>query len=209
MRYVRGVTSKRTRSKKAAPITGVAGGSLGTAANLDETQVLSTADLKAAAPAWLDDDAPERAAPPDVMPPEDLAALGAPSEAPPVATAGAAAVRKAQPEAAPPTVAAPVVPAVVHAAPRVRPQGRSAEQAPSRRVPALAGMAALVILVLVAGAGLLSQLDLGAAGAPTTAPVVVSPTGEPTLATAAPRQEQAGKGKGHCKGKGHGNNCDD
>ena len=46
-----------------APITGVASGSLGTAANLDDTQVMRTADLERAAaesalPAWLTNDPP-------------------------------------------------------------------------------------------------------------------------------------------------------
>src|SRR2546430_1976194 len=53
----------RTEASPDAPITGVASGSLGTAANLDDTQVMRTADLERAVaeltvPAWLTDDPP-------------------------------------------------------------------------------------------------------------------------------------------------------
>ena len=51
------MTRKPTRSKAATPITGVAAGNLGTAANLDDTQVLKAQDLEPLAPPWLDDDA--------------------------------------------------------------------------------------------------------------------------------------------------------
>jgi len=61
-----------------APITGVAAGGLGTAAILDDTQVLRTEDLQAAAaasPGWLDDEAAPAPSAPDLIPPDELALL--------------------------------------------------------------------------------------------------------------------------------------
>src|SRR6185436_11268492 len=82
------VTRKRSTAKgpAEAPITGVASGSLGTAANLDDTQVLRTADLQAAA-----------AAPPPVEP---AAAHAEPARAPTQPAApGASVVARGTPTA--------------------------------------------------------------------------------------------------------------
>ena len=161
--------SKRRNAKPKAdpPITGVATGSLGTAANLDDTQVLRTEDLRAAAAeaGRLEEDGPAAAADP---------------------------VAAAEQAAAAPMVAAPAASAVTAA---VRPSPTSGRR---RNVPALAGVVAFVVLLLIAGAGFLSQLDLGTAtgpgfpAGPSTAP--------PPSATPAPNP-QAGKGGG---GAGHG-----
>jgi hypothetical protein len=77
-----------------APITGVASGSLGTAANLDDTQVMRTADLERAATeagvaAWFTDDAapepvnapvPERVKALDRVKPRDRVAAPGPGQ---------------------------------------------------------------------------------------------------------------------------------
>lgn len=165
------VTTRRKRSKAAPPITGVATGSLGTAANLDDTQVLRAQDLDASAPAWLDHDAEAAAAP-------------------------AAAAPRAQ---GPPTEhsVAPVQPS---------PQGPSVRQRQDplkrRRGMALAGAGALATLLVLAGAGILSQLDLGASGAEPTFPAFGITTAPPVAETPEP-QDTGGKGHGHdtCHGK--------
>jgi hypothetical protein len=166
------VTRKRSKRKAGPAITGVASGSLGTAANLDETQVLRTADLRAAAPQWFDDGEADDEAPSDVV-------LPAP---------------------------APIVAATVQ--PR---SGARTGRAPWRRsitgrTPALVGAAAVAILLLVAGAGFLSQLDLGSSSGP-------GGPGQPSFGFAieappsASPEPGSGKGHGNCKGKGHGD-CD-
>jgi len=204
VRYVLPVTSKRTKAKPTAepPITGVAGGSLGTAANLDDTQVLATEDLKAAAPAWLDDDAPGVAGePPASVPPVPLAA---PVETPAPRKATVALV--ATPPASAPPASAPPASAPPASAPLAQPVAVRPSTRSRRSMPALAGVAALVLLLLVAGSGFLSQLDLGLgtgpAGPGATAGALVeaqaSPTAEP---------KEAGKGNGKCHGKGRGNHC--
>jgi len=204
------VTRKRSKRKTNgdAPITGVASGGLGTAANLDDTQVLSTADLQAAAPMWLDEPDPAAAQQPDVLPPEDLAAL----QTAPIHLA------TPTPEPAEPTIAVPVkasgaVPvqrAVTSAVERrgsAAAQGEGSARRRGRSAPALAGVIAVVVLLLVAGAGFVSQLDLGIANVPAGGPAssAAAPTSTP-VATQAPKEEK-GKGHGGCRGHGHGNDC--
>jgi hypothetical protein len=156
------VTTKRKRSSAAAPITGVATGNLGTAANLDDTQVFKTADLDAQTPGWLDDDGPSAAVAP------------APAyEAPP-----------ARP-----------------ASPRTSQRQRSGQRDRGRNL-ALIGAGALAMLVLLAGGGILSQLDLGASGVEPSGPAFGITT-EPSPAATAEPQAEGGKGHGHdgCRGK--------
>jgi hypothetical protein len=209
MRYVPLVSSKRTRPKKTAPITGVASGSLGTGANLDETQVLRTADLKAAAPAWFDGDAPDLATDSGAIPAEDLALLGAAKPSPVPAPASSEA--HAEHDAAHQTPAAPDVATAVHPRPRIQPQPPERTRgSANRRVPALAGVAVLVALLVVAGAGFFSQLDLGSVGAPGGIQSGSPSFGQVVEASPAATPEPQAAGKGHkCKGKGHGNNCED
>ena len=172
------MTTKRKSAKATseAPVTGVAAGSLGTAANLDDTKVMRTKDLQAAAAAWLDDDgaevASEKAS--EVIPDEELA---------PPQTAGGQRKRPTVTQSEP-VPAQPVL-------------GR---RNPS--VPALAGVGALFVLLLIAGSGFFSQLDLGTGAGPgpeASANVLIEaapfPTPEPTAAV---------KGHGKCHGRGHG-----
>jgi len=180
--------SKRRNAKPKAepPITGVAAGSLGTAANLDDTQVLRTEDLRAAAAeaGWLEEDVPAAAEP---------VAAAEPAARAPVAAA---------PAAAAPVAAAPAASAPTAAVKPSSPPGRR------RNVPALAGVVAFVVLLLVAGAGFLSQLDLGTATGPGF-PAGLS-TAPPPSATPEPNP-QAGKGGGAGHGPkgchGHGHDC--
>ena len=72
----------------------------------------------------------------------------------------------------------------------------------SRRTPALAGVAALVVLLLIAGSGFLSQLDLGAGAGPYASAnalieVMPSAMAEPT------QRADKGGGKGKCHGHGN------
>jgi len=174
------VTRKRTKAapEAEAPITGVAAGSLGTAANLDDTQVLRTEDLEAAATGRVGEDAPEIGA----------AAHGRVGEdAPALATEPVVAAR-------PPTSA--------H-----RPTGAAGAAAPiwgRRSAPALAGVAALLVLLLIAGSGFVSQLDLGIGAGPAepgaSAGALVEAAPSPTA------EPKAGKG-GHGKCHGRGHNC--
>ena len=217
------VTRKRAKATPdpEAPITGVAAGSLGTAANLDDTQVLRTEDLGAAAPDWLDDDSPV-AGDESAVPPEELALLQTAEFAPADARgdrATARSVAAAEPAASsaplaatasPPPVAAPSTPAASQLprdARRPRPAAATAG-APiwrNRSTPALAGVAALFVLLLIAGSGLLSQLDLGigTGGEPVaTANPLIEAAPSPTPE---PKEQKAGKGK--CHGHGHGDNC--
>lgn len=204
------MSSKRTKPKKDAPITGVASGSLGTGTNLDETQVIRIADLKAAAPTWLDDDAPDPAMHSDVIPPEDLALLGASKAMPPRAPAAAGPAVDAGRTAATPVVATPVVATPVQPRPAIQPRPpEEGRPTTNRRVPALAGFAAFLVLVFVAGVGLSSQLDLSSLGASETFQPGI-PTFEAAVeaSPAATLEPLAAKGHGKCKGKGHGNGCD-
>jgi hypothetical protein len=212
------VTRKRTKAVPApdAPITGVAAGSLGTAANLDDTQVLRTEDLQAAAPDWLDDDAPALPAEHDPIPSDELALLQTAQVATPdvparaaAATPGAATAERAVPAAA---VAEPVVAARPRARPRGQPRrpvaaaGTATSSWRRRSAPALAGVAALLVLLLIAGSGLFSQLDLGIGAGPTQpvasakSPIQAAPSPKPK-----PRED---KGGGHGKCDGHGHDCE-
>ena len=175
-------TKRRTaKPKPDAPITGVATGSLGTAANLDDTQVMRTADLQAAASGWLDDDS----------------AVAADDHEAPVPL-----------EAAVPPQAAPPRPRPKPAAKPSRPRRATVAAGPSlwrnRSGPRLAAVAAFVVLLLFAGSGFLSQLDLGVgAGSeatPQNAVVDAAPTSRPAP-TPAPKEPRHGK----CHGRGH--NC--
>jgi len=167
---------RNARPKVEPPITGVAAGSLGTAANLDDTQVLRTEDLRAAAAGagWLEEDVPAAAEPVAAAEP----AAGAPVAAAPAASAPTAAVKPSSPP------------------------GRR------RNVPALAGVVAFVVLLLIAGSGFVSQLDLGTATGPGF-PAGLS-TAPPPSATPEPNP-QAGKGGGAGHGPkgchGHGHDC--
>ena len=182
------MTRKRAKAAPTAeaPITGVATGNLGTAANLDDTQVLRTEDLNAAAPGWLEGDAP-------VLPAEE--------DAVPLESAEEAAPAAANSEP------------VVAARPRTRarrPRGAAPAATPiwrRRSALALAGVAALLVLLLVAGSGFFSQLDLGIgagpagpAGPAASAGALIEAAPSPT---AAPKEGKGGHGK--CHGRGH--NC--
>jgi hypothetical protein len=185
------VTRKRSqRSGEAdAPITGVASGYLGTGTNLDDTQVLETADLQAAA----------AAATADV--PDEPVSRGA-EAASPVAAAVVAAKANDAGNAPPPR---PIEKAPVERVVRQRPAASAGAAPGERRLPVLAGIAAFVILLLVAGFGFFSQLDLGVAGPAATVPVAEAATQPPPAATPQPEQK-AGKGKG---GGCHGRHCGD
>jgi hypothetical protein len=174
-------TEVRTAAGSDAPITGVASGSLGTAANLDDTQVMRTADLQRAAaevavPAWLTEDAPP-------LPDE------------PGAWASGAVVE--------PAPDAHDVPARERV--KARPQGRASVNV-SRRTSALAGAAAGALLVLLVGAALLGNVasltpNAGVGLGPPLADASLEPVATPT---AEPTKEPKG-----CHGKGKGNDCKD
>jgi hypothetical protein len=163
-----------------APITGVASGSLGTAANLDDTQVMRTADLERAAaesavPAWLTYDPP-----PLPVVKEDI---------PDIAREAA---READPEHVPPRE-------------RVKPARRARSSVDDgRRTTALAGAAAGALLVLVVGAAILGAMGgfgtSPAGGGPPFADATQAPFATPTA------EPKKGKGEG-CHGKG--NDCKD
>jgi len=180
MRYVLPVTRKRTKAatNPEAPITGVAAGSLGTAANLDDTQVMRTEDLQAAAPGWLDDDDPAVVPAPAAVEHEELA----PVETPP----------QAEPAEAEAPVKTPASRAAVQTSTRSR-----------RSMPALAGVAALVLLLLIAGSGFFSQLDLGGGTGPAPAASGNALIEAAPSATPEPKQGKGANGK--CHGRGH--NC--
>jgi len=165
-----------------APITGVASGSLGTAANLDDTQVMRTADLQRAAaevavPAWLTDDAPPLPEEPEAWAAEPISA---------------------RQHVQPPERVEPREP--------VKPRRRAAPgTGGDRRRTALAGAVAGAFLVLVVGAAMLGAMGgFGtnpAAGEPPLADATQAPLAMPT---AEPTREPKG-----CHGKGKGNDCKD
>jgi hypothetical protein len=182
-----------------APITGVAAGSLGTAANLDDTQVMRTADLQATA-AWLEDEPQGGPAESSALSSDELALLQ-----------GGTIANVESPRSVPPPAVAPAItrpparatPSLVPARPR-RPGPPRTERG-DRRLPLIAA-GVLAVLLLIAGAGILSQLDLGTAGGTETPQGFVFASAPP--ATTAEPQQDAAKGHGKCKGNGHGNNCD-
>jgi hypothetical protein len=177
-----------------APITGVAAGSLGTAANLDDTQVMRTEDLKAAAPDGLEDAGAAVAREPAADPPEERAPLQAPPQATPAEPVAPVKmpVSRAAAVAQPRETAARPRPAAVDSSTRSR-----------RSMPALAGVAALVLLLLIAGSGFLSQLDLGSGTGPAPASSANALIEAAPSPTPAPKEGKGGSGK--CHGRGH--NC--
>jgi len=202
------VTRKRSTANAPAetPITGVATGNLGTAANLDDTQVLRTEDLQAAAAAtWLDDEGPPVAPASGVIPPAELELLRtAPNRT-------AAPPTPVEPAPAPARPEAPRAP-VVATGTQTSAVAASRPSAQRRNVPALAGVAALIVLLLIAGSGFLSRLDLGVgagpagpAGPDASANALIeaapSPSAEPKI------DPGKGGGRGKCHGHGHGKNC--
>jgi hypothetical protein len=190
------VTRKRVKTATNAPppITGVAAGSLGTAANLDDTQVMRTEDLKADAPDWLADNGPAVARAPAAIPPEELAPVPAPPRATPA--------KPVAPVETPPPRAAAIAPPQETAV-GSRPAAVQSSTRGRRSVPALAGVAALVLLLLIAGSGFFSQLDLGSGSGPAPAASGNALLEAAPSATPAPKEGKGGSGK--CHGRGH--NC--
>jgi hypothetical protein len=209
VRYAIGVTTKRSKPNASpdrpdspdSPVTGVASGNLGTAANLEDTQVLRIADLEAAAPGWLEaESSPPQ---PGSIPPEELALLQ------PAPTSTARGQRALARTAAAPAHEAPS-PARPAAAPARPGPATPAGHRPHRGALALAGGIALLVLLLIGGSGVISQLDLGAAAKPSLAGVAPGAAPSPTQAP----NQQAGDGggagdRGKCHGHGNGNNCNE
>lgn len=178
---------ERKEADADAPITGVASGGLGTASNLDDTQVMRSADLEAAsahlegsAPSWLDDDG--GAWTNDLAEEPDLPEERDPAENPEHAR-----------------------PAATH-----RRRGAAVTWPLGARTSAIAGLAAGATIVLLAGAAILgSSGGIGNAADLVQSPLVGEATFEP-FATPAARPaatpESTGKGKG-CRGNGRGNGC--
>jgi len=195
------MTRKRTRSKAATPITGVAAGNLGTAANLDDTQVLKTQDLEPVAPPWLDDDAAV-AAPAEEAPWDDRSMVR-PTDAAVAPAADAAVAPAAAAAPGPPPEQAVARDRLTPQRPSLR---RREEPLDRRRGLALAGAGALATLIVLAGAGILSQLDLGfrGAGAEATFPAFGVATAPPLAETPEPG---ASGGKGHGHDSCHGRHC--
>ena len=174
-----------------APIIGVASGSLGTGANLDDTQVMRTADLQRAAaevavPVWLTGDAPP-------LPDEEDAWAGE-AVVGPAAAARAVPVREhVQP------------PERVQAREPVKPRQRAGSGGGGRRTGALAGAIAGALLVLVVGAALLGAMGGFGTNPPTGGAPLADATGAPAaMPTTEPTKEPKG-----CHGKGKGNDCKD
>lgn len=181
-------------------VTGVASGSLGTAANLEETQVFRTADLQVAPMA------PALPAAAEVPAAAAVLAVPAASPAPipraavegPRATAHTAAAVTPTPE--------PVAASAIRPAKTARPT-RSGQDHPSR-LRGLAGVLAAALVVLV-GLAILTTARQGPTGLGGTPPQAGStPTAQP--ATDAPKEDDDGKGngKGNSKGNGKGNGND-
>ena len=194
MRYVLRMTRKRAKAatNPDAPITAVAAGSLGTAANLDDTQVMRTEELKAAAPGWLDDDGSAVAQEPAAIQPEELPPVRAPRNATP-----AERVAPVKTPAPRPAITAPPA----QTAARTRPAAVRSSTQSRRSMPALAGVAALVLLLLIAGSGFLSQLDLGSGTGPAPASSANALIEAAPSPTPAPKEGKGGNGK--CRGRGH------
>jgi hypothetical protein len=170
----------------------VASGNLGTGANLDDTQVMETADLQRAAaelavPAWLTDDAPPLLDEADAWADEPVV------EPAPVARAVPARDHVQPPERVQPREL-------------VKPRPRTgSNRGGGRRTSALAGAVAGALLVLVAGAAM-----LGAMGAFGTNPATGGPPfADATEAPAAMPTAEATKEPKGCHGKGKGNDCKD
>lgn len=168
-----------------APVTGVASGGFGTAANLEETQVLRTANLEAFQALEA-----ERSLTPE---PGEAASPGEP-----VVRVAAAPIVASQPTA-PPDAATPVAfaPAPVHAVAAARTRSTRTTSNPKL----FAGMAGVlaVVLVVLAGLAILTTNGNSLAGPGGAPPAAGStPTAEP--ATADPDTGGSGGGKGHGKG---------
>jgi len=167
---------------EAAPVTGVATGSLGTGTALDDTQVFRISDLV--------DDEPVEATPAVVEP------------AP--ATSRARPPRKrARPAPVPVVEAVPIAVAPVAATPVMR------SATPGREPDArLAGLAAVAIIAVIAGAAILGShggatSDGGALGAG-NGPVTFAPApSEAASAAPAANPPARGRGNGNGNGKGH------
>ena len=203
-------TPRNTAQETPAPngsVTGVARGGLGTAANLEDTQVLLTSDLQAAAkeveraPVQGPTAAPEReVAPPPVAPQPRPAVKPVPvavPATPPVAAASAPASAGVASAAGPP----PDQSAPVRRVPTVQPVGA---RHPSAAQPGrgLAGVLAAAFLVLAGVAFVVSRgdgtIDAGGSVPGATAPATADP-----VVTERPEEDNDGDGKG--KGKGNGN----
>jgi hypothetical protein len=176
------MTRKRPKptSKPDAPITGVAAGNLGTAANLDDTQVLRTEDLEAAAAEWFDDAAAAR--------PIGRGTAPAPAGQRPIPAEPASPAPGIRPA---PPAQSPAIPG-------------PAPARPNRRPLALAGAMALIVLLVIGGSGIVSQLDLGTAdvqAGASAAPTQPAPTATPAAKPQSDKASGGGRGSG---GGGHG-----
>lgn len=167
------------------PVTGVARGGIGTAANLEETQVLRTEELRS----WAAAAEEGHRATEDPLPEPAPATSPAHTESP----------AADQPEEAP--VSTPVAVAVVAAA-----RSRRSTPSPGRssRFAGLAGVLAVLFVVLAGVALVVSGGDGPGFGTGPAADATSS------AAPAAESLQADGKKDGKdCKGKGRGNNCDD
>lgn len=193
--------NEQTPPRPTSSVTGVARGGLGTGANLDETQVLLTKDLQAAArsverpngrPEGRDF---ERADDRPVAPAQHVEV--APAHVQPASVEPAA----VQPAA---VQTAPLQPVPVQAAPptaRTRPV--AARRPTARRGRGLAGLLAATFLVLAGVAFVVSRND-GTISAGGSVPNATAPATADPVATDAPIDGN-GNGKGGGKGNGNGN----
>ena len=204
-----------------APITGVASGSLGTAANLDDTQVISTVEPDAAGSEGATSEA---AAAPVATSREpapgaagvETAGLGAaPFDASPLDTSPLDAARLDAAEVDTASLETPSLEPSLEAAPTaaypVAPVVRSARRGTNTRLPALAGIVAVALLAFIAAAGIISTLDFGAAGIPGAVPQAPAAAPTPDGPTSKPKDKPGrgdgggGGGRDHgCHGHGHG-----
>ena len=188
--YAHRMTGPRSRfeSDSAAPVTGVASGGLGTAANLEDTQILRNQDLAEAAASQA----------------EPVEHVAAPAPAP-ASVAPQPSAPVARPKIAP-VPAAPVRPTVAA-------RGTSSNRRPGR---GLAGLLAAALVVLAGVAFVVSRGD-DTLGAGQALPSVAAPATAAPDANADDRKEpddrdDRGKDKDkpcHGNGNGRGNGCDD
>lgn len=157
-----------------APVTGVARGGLGTATNLDDTQVYALDDLRDPLPA-----APQQE--PEVEP-----------EARPVAD------RSPEPRAQVAPARRPIAaPAAVAAAASSRPQ-----RSVGRPILGIAGVIAAVALAVVVGSSVLANRDGGGLGAGQSLPTHDVGAGASVLPSEIPGDTGRGSGKGNGNGNG-------
>jgi hypothetical protein len=168
-------------------VSGVASGSLGTGANLEDTQVMSTAELQAAAVERAEAEA-EAVAPADAADDQAVPARGEPGAPDPH--------QDSSPVRAPaPAVA--TAPVRTARAPRRRPSRSDAGRG-------LAGVLALALVVLLGMAALVSWGD-GVVGGTEPDPSLAAPASETPVTS---QRADDGKGK-NCRGQGRGKgNCD-